>query len=112
MCFNFPTLKSVFVVAVLNTYHKPGRRHWLEQRGHKAEEAGGERSRSVSGSVQKAWPGTAAREVTPVQEGKVHVTTMKVSGRLITATTAQGQFINSSKVKTTKQIIEKNVILY
>lgn len=70
-------------------YHKPGRRRWLEQTGHKAEEADGERPRSVSGSVRKAWPGTAAREVTPVQEEKVHpVTSMKVSGRLIAAKTA------------------------
>lgn len=76
------------VVTVVIAYHKPGRRHWLEQRGHKAGEAGGERSRSVSGSVQKAWPGTAAREATPSQEERVHVTRIKVSGRLITATIA------------------------
>lgn len=65
-------LKSIFVVAAVIAYHKPGRRHWLEQRGHKAEEAGGERPPSASGSVQKAWPGTAARAATPVQEEREH----------------------------------------
>lgn len=66
MHFNIPVLKSVLVVVVVIAYHRPGHRHWLEQRGHKVEEAGGERSPSASGSVQKAWPGTAAREATPV----------------------------------------------
>lgn len=72
MHFNISMLKSGFVVTVVIAHHKLGRRHWLEQTGRKAEGAGGERSQSVSGSVQKALPGTAAREATPVQERKVH----------------------------------------
>lgn len=81
-------LKCVFIVVVVIAYHKPGRRHWLEQTGHKAEEAGDEQPRSASGSVRKAWPGTAAREVTPVQEEKVHVAWMNVCGTQRTAKTA------------------------
>lgn len=42
----------------MTTYHRPGRRHWLGQTGHREVEAGGEQPPSESVPVQKAWTGT------------------------------------------------------
>lgn len=55
------------------THHRPVHRHWLEQTERREVEAGGGQSRSVSGSVQKAWTGTAGLEARPVKGKKAYI---------------------------------------
>lgn len=51
---------------VFLTYHRPGRKHWPEQKEHKEVEAGGVRPLFASESVQKASTDTAALAERPV----------------------------------------------